>query len=187
VLADGGSYDGFDVVAEAVAWCRQAITPRFPHFRFRHADVRSGFYNPDAPAEAGSYVFPHASGSKDFVLLTSVFTHLLPRDLDHYLDEIARVLRPGGTCFATFFLFNEESARFVRAGFAPGFGFVHHGDGYRTLDAATPEAAVAYDEAAIRTRLAARELRIVEPVRYGHWCGRPDGLSLQDIIVATRA
>ena len=50
------------------------------------------------------------------MFLTSVFTHLLPHDLTHYLAEINRVLRPGGRCVATFFLHDAETAGHVRAG-----------------------------------------------------------------------
>lgn len=186
VLRDGGSYDGFDVMREGIAWCQEQITPRAPHFRFQRADVYNKFYNRSATQPAASYVFPYDSASMDFVFLTSVFTHLLPADRDQYLREIVRVLKPGGTCLATFFLINEESEGLIRAGFAPVFPFAHRGPGYRALDAVTPETAVAYDEDAIRACYAAGGLRITEPIRYGLWCGRLDGLSLQDIVVATR-
>lgn len=186
VLTDGGSYEGFDVMREGITWCQQHITPRFPHFRFQRADVYNKFYNRGAREPASRYTFPCASASMDFVFLTSVFTHLLPRDVEHYFEEIARVLAPGGRCFATFFLINDESDALLRAGFAPLFHFRHQGDGYRSMEAETPETAVAYEEAGIRARFTTRGLRIVEPIRYGMWCGRLDGLSLQDIVVATK-
>lgn len=61
VLANGGSYDGFDVMSDTVSWCQQHITPRFPHFRFRRADVYNKFYNRGATQPASSYTFPYAS------------------------------------------------------------------------------------------------------------------------------
>ena len=45
---------------------------------------------------ASEFVFPFADASFDFVSLTSVFTHMLPVDLEHYAGQIARVLRPEG-------------------------------------------------------------------------------------------
>src|SRR5262249_44857331 len=33
-LKNGGSYDGFDIVARGVAWCQENISRRCPHFRF---------------------------------------------------------------------------------------------------------------------------------------------------------
>ena len=29
-------------------------------------------------------------------------------------------------------------------------------------------------------------LHITKPIRYGSWCGRKDGLSYQDILIATK-
>src|SRR5258708_26002415 len=112
----GGSYEGFDIVAHGVDWCRTQITPRFPHFRFQVADVFNEFYNPGGGYRARVYRFPFSSHSFDFVLLTSVFTHMLPHDLTHYLSEIARVLRPGGRCLITFFLHSAATAANIRPG-----------------------------------------------------------------------
>ena len=33
-----GRYEGIDVVPRGIEWCRQAITPRYPNFRFQVAD-----------------------------------------------------------------------------------------------------------------------------------------------------
>jgi len=41
---------------------------------------------------ASEFVFPFADASFDFVSLASVFTHMLPVDLEHYAGQIARVL-----------------------------------------------------------------------------------------------
>ena len=49
-----------------------------------------------AETKASEYTFPYEDGEFDVVVLTSVFTHMLPDDVAHYLDEIARVLKPGG-------------------------------------------------------------------------------------------
>ena len=38
-LRGGGRYDGFDVDAVSVRWCASHLTPKFPHFRFLHADI----------------------------------------------------------------------------------------------------------------------------------------------------
>ena len=43
-------------------------------------------------------------GGRDVAFLTSVFTHMLPEDVEHYLDELARVLKPGGRTLITWFL-----------------------------------------------------------------------------------
>lgn len=186
-LTDGGGrYDGFDVMADAIAWCRTHITPRFPAFTFQHAALRNRAYNASATTRATDFVFPYPDASFDFVFLTSVFTHLLSDEVQHYLSEIVRVLRPGGRCFSTFFLLNAESLGLMQAGLSPHFPFAHRLEDCRVQDADVPESAVAYDEARIRRWYQAAGLAIDEPVRYGTWCGRLDGLSLQDIVLALK-
>jgi len=43
--------------------------------------------------------------------------------------------------------------------------------------------AVAHFESFARRSIASSALRVVEPVRFGRWCGRPTGSSNQDIVV----
>src|SRR5262249_54735757 len=88
-----GRYEGFDIVARGVDWCRANITPRFGQFRFQHADVYNRTYNPAARCQASDYRFPYADNSFDFAFLSSVFTHMLPGDLRTYVGEIGRVLK----------------------------------------------------------------------------------------------
>jgi ubiquinone/menaquinone biosynthesis C-methylase UbiE len=53
--------------------------------------------------QAAQYPFPFADSSFDFVYLVSVFTHMLPADMEHYLSEISRVLKPAAKCAVSFF------------------------------------------------------------------------------------
>lgn len=179
-----GRYEGIDVVRRGIEWCRQTITPRYPNFRFQVADVYNRHYNREGRVRASEYRYPFADQSFDFVVLTSVFTHLLPADRDNYISEIARVLRPRGRCFATFFLLNDEARRNLAAGRA-AFNFRFQHRGYWTTHRRKPEAAVAYEETDVLERLEHNGLQI-SAIRHGAWSGRDDGLSLQDIVVATR-
>jgi SAM-dependent methyltransferase len=184
-LDDQGSYEGFDVFPEGIRWCQENITPKYPNFRFRVADIRNKEYNPGGSFAASEYEFPYEDESFDFVLLTSVFTHLLPDEVENYLSEIRRVLAPGGRCLASFFLLNEESLGSIRSG-ASTINFRHDFGEYRTKDKDTPEAAIAYPEDYIRSLYAERGLDIVEPIHYGSWPGRRDFLSYQDVVAALR-
>lgn len=47
--------------------------------------------------------------SFDFVFLTSVFTHLLPEDMNNYFSEVVRVLTHARRCLITYFLLTFES------------------------------------------------------------------------------
>ena len=49
-----GRYEGIDVVPRGIEWCRQAITPRYPNFRFQVADLYNRHYNPAGRFSAAS-------------------------------------------------------------------------------------------------------------------------------------
>ena len=182
-LQPPGQYDGFDVDPDLVSWCRKHISSAYPHARFRHADIESPKYNPQGSQPGSSFTFPFETGSFDFVITISVFTHLVRTVLERYVSEIGRVLAPGGTLVATFFLLNDEAGALLAEGkarlaFRPRDGICS------LLEPGAPERAVAYDEAYVRDLLARSHLGIVEPVLAGSWCGRQTYLSYQDVIVA---
>ena len=184
-LAPAGGYWGFDIVRKGIDWCSQRITPKFPNFQFQYSDVYNKHYNPAGTVRACDYRFPFEDDFFDFVFLTSVFTHMVPADLENYLREIARVLKPGGKCLITFLLLNEESRALVRAK-KSDLDFAHEMDGYFTTKPADPEAAIAYDEATALRFFTQCGLEVTPPVRYGSWCGRTQFLSYQDIVVAAK-
>jgi SAM-dependent methyltransferase len=182
-LAPEGRYVGLEIVARAVRWCQRRITRRHPNFTFLHVDVFNQRYNPSGTIRARDHVFPLADRSFDFVFLTSVFTHMYPDDTRHYLREIARLLRPTGRLFSTWFLLNPAQAALAGEG-RNLIDFRFAGSGYRTRDASVPESAVAVEETLVRAMHAEAGLAIREPIRFGGWTGRGDGLSLQDIVLA---
>jgi SAM-dependent methyltransferase len=184
-LGPRGSYRGFDVVADAIRWCKRSITRAHPNFRFHHADLRNGGYNPAGRGRAAQYTFPYADAAFDFVCLTSVFTHLLPAEVARYLGEIRRVLRPGGRCLATFFVLDAEALTRMH-GPRSAYRFVHAGPGYRTTRPNRPEDAVAYREEDLRALYARAGLRIDGPIHLGSWCGRAPAREGQDMVLARR-
>ena len=179
-----GGYDGLEIHEEAVRWCQSTITPRAPSFRFHHADVVNQAYNPRGRHEPATYRFPFPDANFDFVFLGSVFTHLFPDAVANYLREIARVLVPGGTCVASYFLLNHDS----RSGAEAGRSFLSFtvGDESRSFllhDPAVPEAAIALDEIFVRNAHAAASLEIAD-VRRGQWWN--GGADDQDVVTARR-
>ena len=184
-LSTKARYEGFDVVPEAIRWCQRAITSRHPNFRFQLADLYNKAYNPRGRQSASSFTFPYGDGEFDFAFLTSVFTHMLPADTDRYLAEIARVLAPGGRCFATFFLLDEEALRLIGEGKSTR-PMGHQLGSCRVDNPKVPELAVGYPEAEAAALFAKHGLVIRQPVLHGKWCGRPDAPSYQDIITAAR-
>lgn len=73
---------GCDIDTEAIAWCRENIPGQF---------AVSPLYPP----------LPYPDGSFDAVLAMSVMTHLPRRTQRRWLQDLARVLRPGGVLLAS--------------------------------------------------------------------------------------
>jgi SAM-dependent methyltransferase len=178
------SYEGIDVNGAGVEWCRNAITPRFQNFRFQRIDVRNDLYNPSGTFQPSEYRFPFPDKSFTFVTLGSVFTHMMPRDVENYLSEINRVLGDG-RCLISYFLLNEESRRLIGAK-ASALAFERPEGQWATTTPNRPEDAIAFDECFVLAMYRRLSLKIVR-VDYGSWCGRSNYLSYQDLILAERA
>lgn len=170
---------GFDVIKFAVEWCQREIGGQFPNFEFRHVDVFNESYNPTGAVTGAQFSFPYAAGQFDFALATSLYTHLLPDAAERYLAESARVLRPGGTLFSTWYLAGGGDAPApIMARFPVDRGH------YRLQSAEHPASAVSYAEPWVR-EVFERHQFAVERVVTGKWRGG-DGRHNQDFIVARR-
>lgn len=181
-LSGEGTYDGFDVNPEGIAWCRERYAP-YPNFRFVHADLHNGRYNPGGTGRAETFRFPYDDASFDFALATSVFTHLLEPAADRYLGETARVLRPGGRALLTFFLLDEGSRRALAEGRAT-LAFRDPDGDVAVVDPEVPEEAVAYSARWLEDALERHGLRRAD-AHPGSWRGMP-GVSYQDIVLVER-
>jgi SAM-dependent methyltransferase len=131
-----GSYLGVDIDAEALAWCRSNFDERFEFVQSTH---ESTSYLNDA-ANAADYRFPRGDQSVDFIMGLSLLSHLLEHTARNYLEEGARVLKPGGkmvlTCFAIDFAPRKLGDR---------HSFTHRMGNAYVESLAQPEAAVAYE------------------------------------------
>jgi ubiquinone/menaquinone biosynthesis C-methylase UbiE len=184
-LSKEGEYWGFDIVKKGIEWCQSRISPQFSNFNFQLSDVYNQEYNPNGKVQAQNFKFPFDDGYFDFVFLTSVFTHMLPSDLENYLSEISQVLKPEGKCLITFFILNEESENLVRSGRST-LNFVYKMQDCMTINKNNPEAAIAYREEFVLRLFKKYGLKIVQPINYGSWCGRDAFLTYQDLIIATK-
>ena len=184
-LSDDGAYYGFDLFNEGITWCKNNISTIRNNFHFEHVDIYNQFYNPEGKEDASQYKFPYEDESFDFIFLTSVFTHLLPKELEHYVSEITRVLKKDGRCFITFFLINPESSYYLNTGLS-ALNFYHQIDNCYVLNKDIPNFAVAYPEEDIRVLLNKYGLEILNPPHYGSWCSRTEHTSYQDIILTQK-
>jgi len=179
-----GTYDGFDIVERGVRGCQKRISPAYPNFRFQHLPASNGIYNPAGAQRGDTVRFPYADNSFDFAFLTSVFTHLRPADVSHYLRELARVLEPGGTLFATAFVLDGRSDTAWLDG-RPVYRFTIV-DGPARYPEGIAEAAVGYDFQWLRDEIVSAGFE--PPVLHaGQWDGSPNGVTYQDILVSRRS
>jgi len=180
-----GGYEGLDIIPEAIEWCTRRITPKYPNFHFQFANVANKDYNPNGTVNAAQYTFPYDDASFDFVFLGSVFTHMLPAEMERYLFEIARVLKEGGKSLTTFFLLSPEAIRHVERGDST-LKLEYSGKRFKAASEAVPEAAIAYDEKYVKELCANNGLVIIDPVRYGTWSYRLSDFEYQDFIIAEK-
>ncbi len=180
-LDAAGRDAGVDVNREGIGWCRRRYA-RHKNFHFQVADLYNRRYNPHGAQKTIDYRFPYDAGRFDFVILTSVLTHLLEDEAEHYLAETARVLRPGGRALTTFFLLDATSRALIGEG-RSGLAFLEPEGHVAVLSDDMPEEAVAYDEGWVYDHVKEMDLAIVEPVHPGSWCGREDARSFQDLVV----
>ena len=186
-LVKTGKYEGFDIIPISIGWCQQRITPKYPNFRFRLANVHNEWYNPKGKFSASEYRFPYGDETFDFVFLISVFTHMTPEDSAHYLSEVSRVLRKGGRCMITYHLLNAESKGLLESG-SRDYELVDDRGPCQVMKLKNPtEHATAFEEEYVRTVYRDTGLELVEPVHYGWWVGRRGDLRFgQDIILAKK-
>lgn len=97
-------YCGIDVSRPSVEWCNRHLAAFHANFRFLHLDIRNERYNPHGIPFEPPVQLPIADSSFDVAFLYSVFTHMRRADIDIYLREIGRVLRPGGRAFFTVYV-----------------------------------------------------------------------------------
>jgi SAM-dependent methyltransferase len=162
---EGGSYDGFDAIKLGVDWCTKNISSQHPHFRFRYVPLENDLYRNDGQ-KAAQFTFPYPDGAFDFVILTSVFTHMLPDEVARYLSEIQRVMCSGGVCVATFFVLNKETRQLLES--KTDFHFPFDYGHYALMDDQVKAANVAFDAAFLEDTIAQNGLKIEKKID-GFW------------------
>jgi SAM-dependent methyltransferase len=195
-LTRPGTYYGIDIVRSAIEWCNRHIHPKYPDFSFQWKDIYNSFYNSGGAVPDSDVALPLADGSADFVVLASVFTHLHRDTVLAYLREIRRLLSPRGRCFSTWFLVDDVSSALIQKtrqarveGNAGPSIFIldPNEDGSEFyVNSAEPLAAVGFRRSDVLKWISEAGFRVLKDVP-GHWSGRMDGYTQQDILLIARA
>jgi ubiquinone/menaquinone biosynthesis C-methylase UbiE len=183
-LNEKGSYEGFDIVKSDINWCNKNISAKHPNFHFQY----SGFDNQPNKAEdktdACNFIFPYDDAKFDFVCLTSVFTHMMPAEVEQYINETGRVMKTGATSLISLFIVNCESEDLMikkptQMNFPFNKGF------YRLHSLQAENKQVAYDEEWLLEKLSTAGLKM-EGIKYGNWCGRNSYFDYQDLLICRK-
>lgn len=182
-LSAEGTYDGFDVVEKGVVWCQNNISKNYTNFSFKYVPLNNDLYSL-TNERAADFTFPYENDSFDTVFLFSVFTHMQLPEVQNYLNEIQRVLKVGGECLATFFIYNEKEEMII-ADKNYKFPFPYKKQGFRLMNEKVPSANIAFSEEKLHEMAKVSNLSIVKTVN-GTWKNTPENQSLrdyQDVIV----
>ncbi len=180
-LLPDGSYEGFDLVDSGVNWCKKNISKQFPNFNFQKVNLYNDLYTSKGE-NAEKFVFPYNDEEFDLVFLVSVFTHMLPDEVDNYMKEIHRVLKKGGKCLATFFVINNNSLSLSKSN---KFRFDISFGNYYLMDEKVQSANVAFKEEFIVDKLIAQNSLTLNKIIYGYWASGKvsDKISFQDVVI----
>lgn len=184
-LTTNGKYEGFDVVPDGINWCKEKVSSKYPHFNFTYTPLRNDLYNLDTQQEAHQFVFPYTDNTFDVVVLTSVFTHMQPAEVQHYLKQIKRVLKPGGSCLSTFFIMDENTPEILKQN-KDLMQFKFEYDTYYLHDDKVKDANIAFKKNAIQSMASNAHLNI-KLFNNGWWKGGDKSASLnyQDLVIFT--
>jgi SAM-dependent methyltransferase len=178
-ILDDGGFDGLDIEKKSIASCQQNKLFCRKKFRFHFLDVQNNEYNPTGSSRADSYKFPYADNEFDVIFLVSVFTHMLTNDVENYIAEISRMLKPGGVCMLTTFLMDKGRQ-------SKGMSFPYKEMDHYFFDRVLPEVAVGYSAKFFITHFSSQGLVQIHDVLWGSWRNSSQVLSTsgfsQDIL-----
>ncbi len=183
-----GRLIGTDIHKPCIDWAQGNIASRLEGHRFVHMDIYNDAYWRKGTLSAREWLDGFGEREFDVVVAKSLFTHVLPDELDVYLKGICERLKPGGRALLTFFILSGVQQDFATAG-RNRLSFRPYGDDGRCSirNPMAPTAAVAYDEQYLLDRLRAAGFRIDgHTIHHGVWTGSPEGLSFQDIVVVEK-
>ena len=184
-----GRYVGIDIIKRSIDWCSENISTNNKNFQFYHFDVKDQLHNSGGIAQTIDITLPLKNNSVDRIILYSVFTHMFPSDIEHYLREFKRVLKTDGLVFATTFIFDKDILKSARATNLTPFDLRFEYEiepGCRINDPEHPLGAVAYTRETWDGMVLRSGLKYAKPILKGSWSGYyDDPEDGQDVLILT--
>ncbi|MGK7918632.1 MAG: methyltransferase domain-containing protein [Trichodesmium sp.] len=189
-LKPSGRYEGFDVVENFISWSQKEITTRKRNFNFNWHNIYHPLYNSTGKISVNNFVFLYPDESFNCVSVSHLFTHLQGSEVCHYLDEIYRVLQPGGRCLLICFLVNSESEELMAKGKSREFltkplQLIYEIEDGFTVDISLPEKRIGFRENILLKWIEERGFNVLEK-SYGSWCGRTSSIK-EDLLVLEKS
>jgi SAM-dependent methyltransferase len=177
-----GKYIGLEILKRHVTWCQENLSRA--SISFQHLDVYNSRYNPSGTIRAEAVKLDELVNKGDLIVLTSVFTHMMPTKIENYIDCFSRMVLPGGSVCATFFLLNESRRELIekkQSGLSFPFQLTDFSLYHNEHD---PLHAIAFDES-WAIALIQKKGMIVKKIQHGYWCegSRANTSQYQDFVV----
>jgi len=183
-LDDGdGEYEGFDPQREHVIWVKANWMPQHKSCAFHIANIRNHIYNPRGSLSPTRFRFPYHDARFDVVVAHSVFPYLFAEEFEHYVGEVARVLKPGGRLLATFFLFDGQARQTAPS--LPDPTCFRYTTGGITTTGPNRGGLGAHDAEYVRKVLSEKGLEVGISL-LGSWRGGSEGPFWEDAVVSTK-
>lgn len=190
LVSEGGRYIGLDVNPVDIAFCKQHYPS--PPFEFQHVEAHNAAY---AFEQSGQKHWSVMDKSADLVTALSVWSHLNELDAVFYMQDVYRILRPGGKAIITGFVLDETyeaslEARTDDTGTfhsTPKSMWIFEQPAYNSHNwfttrwAEVPEKAIAFNKAGLAHMLLESGLKLLA-FHPGCWRETP-GIFFQDIII----
>ncbi len=176
-----GQYDGFDAIKKGIDWCNHHIANKHKNFSFTYVPLYNDLYN-STGIKAEDYRFPYKDNTYDVACAISVFTHMLPNEVENYLKEAYRVLKPNGYLVCTFFILDDESRKRMKG---QEFDFQYNHKNYALMDKKVKSANVAYDKNYLSSYIKFCGFTMEHSIK-GFWSEKRNGrnaIEFQDILV----
>ena len=190
-LTEEDQFVGLDVNKQSIEVCQKRY--RSDNVRFIHHDSDNPYY---ANGAGERHAWQLEDDSQTLVTALSVWTHLSEPDWRFYLNEVARVLAPGGRAIISFFVLDDlykpetKTANISRFYPQPEKKWIFDTPAYDSTHwfypswAPVPEVAIAVNETQFRQALDQAGLRL-ESFYPGQWKDQP-GFFFQDVAVLSK-
>ncbi len=174
-------YVGIDVNEKYIQYCDDSYKATF-----KHVDINNKEFNKDGKIEQSQFTIPYDDNSFDIIYSIAVFNHCDQPCVMKYIQEISRLLRHNGMLFGTIILLNSSSIASINKRDKHPFKFQLRTEQtwYEYKD--RPLWNVAFKEQMIRRQLVQNKMMIIDPIRYGEWCGSKAAITGHDVIIASK-